>query len=268
MILLGPFTALLPTNDAFNDLDPAFLDDLLLPENMEELRNFLLHHILPGATLTTEFTAGQTDTLFTGGQIDVGVDPIRFDQAMVLTPDIQACNGYIDVIDTVLNPFQDPVCQNFTFKRRTRRLQNEGENCNDNILQLALQNPDLEIVTSLIETAELEPIFKCAGPFTALLPTNEAFADLDPVFLQELMLPENIDNLRNFLLYHILPDATLTTQFTDGPTDTLFADHQVDVVVNPIQFDGGNVLQADIVACNGYIDILDAVLNPFEGREL
>ena len=132
MILLGPFTALLPTNDAFNDLDPAFLDDLLLPENMEELRNFLLHHILPGATLTTEFTAGQTDTLFTGGQIDVGVDPIRFDQAMVLTPDIQACNGYIDVIDTVLNPFQDPVCQNFTFKRRTRRLQNEGENCNDN----------------------------------------------------------------------------------------------------------------------------------------
>lgn len=218
---------------------------------------------MPGATLTTEFTEGSRDTLFAGNQIDVGVDPIQFDQANVITPDIQACNGYIDVIDTVLNPIQDPVCDDFTFDRR--RLQNEGENCNDNVLQRALQNPDLEIFTSLIESAGLGPIFECSGPFTALLPTNDAFADVDPAFLEELLLPENIENLRNFVLYHILPGATLTTEFTAGPTDTLFAEKQVDVRVDPIQFDGSNVLENDIVACNGYINVLDNFLNPFEG---
>ena len=264
---IGPFTALLPTNDAFNNLDSAFLDSLLLPENMEDLRNFLLYQILPGATLTTEFTEGPINTLFAGNQIDVGVDPIRFDQANVTTPDIQACNGYINVIDTVLDPFQDPVCADFTFGRRIRRLQDEGENCNDNVLQTARQNPDLETFTSLVESAGLEPIFECAGPFTALLPTNDAFSETDPAFLEELRLPENIENLRNFVLYHILPGATLTTEFTAGPTDTLFADNQLEVGVDPIQFDDSNVLEANIVACNGYINVLDTFLNPFEGRK-
>jgi uncharacterized surface protein with fasciclin (FAS1) repeats len=101
----GAFTALLPTNAAFDALDPVFLNELLLPENMETLQNFLLYHILPGATLTSEFTAGPTDTLFTGNQVEVGLDPIQFNYANVVTPDIVTCNGYIDIIDSVLNPF-------------------------------------------------------------------------------------------------------------------------------------------------------------------
>lgn len=63
--------------------------------------------MLPGATPTTEFTAGPADTLFPGNQVDVGVDPIQFNYANVLESDIVACNGYIDILDTVLNPFED-----------------------------------------------------------------------------------------------------------------------------------------------------------------
>lgn len=86
-------------------MDPEYIQELLLPENIEDLQNLLLYHILPGATLTTEFTAGPTDTLFPENQIEVGLDPTQFDNADVLTPNIVACNGYIDVIDTVLDPF-------------------------------------------------------------------------------------------------------------------------------------------------------------------
>jgi len=158
----GPFTALLPTNTAFDAVDPEYLQELLLPGNIEDLRNVLLYHILPGATLTTEFTAGSTDTLFSS-QVDVRVDPIQFDNSKVLSPDVIACNGYIDVIDTVLNPFSDPICADYTFDRRIRRLQDGGENCDANVLETARQNEDLTIVTSLIEAAGLAPIFSCAG---------------------------------------------------------------------------------------------------------
>lgn len=101
----GAFTALFPTNAAFDALDPVVLNELLLPENKETLQNFLLYHILPGATLTTGFTTGPTDTLFTGNQVEVGLDPIQFDNANVVTPDIVTCNGYIQIIDSVLDPF-------------------------------------------------------------------------------------------------------------------------------------------------------------------
>ena len=105
------------------------------------------------------------------------------------------------------------------------------------------------------------------GPFTALIPTNTAFADLDEAFIEGLLDPANTDDLRNFLLYHMLPGATLTTEFTAGPAETLFADNTVDVSLDPIQFNDANVITGDIVACNGYINIIDTVLNPFGIRK-
>lgn len=165
----GAFTALLPNNEAFDELDQALIDELSNPENIEDLRNLLLYHILPGATTTTDIAAGPADTLFTGNQVDVGLDPTRFDNANVVTPDIVACNGYIDIIDGVLNPFPIPFCAAYTFDRRVRRLQNEGENCNDNVLYAARQNQDLQIITSLIEVAGLDSIFSCAGNETKMI---------------------------------------------------------------------------------------------------
>lgn len=139
------------------------IDELSNPENIDDLKNLLLYHFLPGATLTTDLVQGPAETLFTGNQVDVGLDPTRFDNANVVTPDIAACNGYIDIIDGVLNPFPTPFCAEYTFDRRVRRLQNEGQNCNDNVLYAARLNPDLQVITNLIELAGLDSIFTCAG---------------------------------------------------------------------------------------------------------
>lgn len=106
------------------------------------------------------------------------------------------------------------------------------------------------------------------GPFTALIPTNEAFADLDDTLLDQLLDPANTDDLRNFLLYHILPGATLTTELTAGPTETLFPDNTIDVGVDPVQFNGADLITGDIVACNGYVNSIGTVLNPFAGSAL
>ena len=146
-------------------MDPKLLEDLLLPENILLLQNLLLYHIFPGATPTSDLSAGPKDTLFVGYQVDVALDPIRFDNANVLTPDVLACNGYINVIDGVLNPYSNPICVDYTFDRRIRRLQDGGENCSRNVLDTARDNPELSTVSNLIEIAGLSPIFSCAGKF-------------------------------------------------------------------------------------------------------
>lgn len=276
----GPFTALLPNNAAFDALDPDFVEFLLDPANQNQLQDLLLYHILPGATLTSEFADGPVETLLTDNTIDVTTSPIMFNDAGVVDGDIEACNGLIDVIDTVLNPFPPPptispttaptpldICDDFTFPIvRFRKLQNGGQDCDGNILEVAMRNDDLSVVTTLIELAELTDIFSCAGPFTALLPTNTAFDDVDQDLLDSLILPQNLDDLQRFLLYHILPGATLSDDFTEGPFETLASGNDVDVTINPLQFDTRNTIETDIVACNGYIDILDGVLNIFEMR--
>ena len=276
----GPFTALLPNNAAFDALDPDLVEFLLDPANQSELQDLLLYHILPGATLTTDFDDGPVETLLADNTVNVTTSPIMFNDAGVVDNDIETCNGLIDVIDTVLNPFPPAptmtptvaptpldICDDFTFPIvRVRKLQNGGQDCDGNILEVAMQNDDLSVVTTLIELAELTEIFSCAGPFTALLPTNAAFDDVDQDLLDSLILPQNLDDLQRFLLYHFLPGATLSDDFTAGPFETLASGNEVDVTLNPLQFDTRNVLEADIVACNGYIDILDGVLNIFETR--
>lgn len=175
----GPFTANLPANEAFDALDPAYLEYLLDPANIDDLQDLLLYHILPGATLSGEFMSGPADTLLPGQTVEVGISPLVFDDANVLTADIPACNGIINKIDTVLIPFPVPVpapttaatplptpldmCEEFTFDRRARKLQSGGQDCEKNVIEIAAQNPDLQIVTMLISVAGLEPIFSCAG---------------------------------------------------------------------------------------------------------
>jgi transforming growth factor-beta-induced protein len=262
----GPFTVLAPTNDAFDDLDPALLRDLLRPRNIEQLQEVLLYHILPGYQPSPSFTAGPTETLLFGFDMQVEVDPLTFDNANVVDADAEACNGVLHTIDTVLSPNDDDFCDAFDFSNR-RRLQDGGENCETNVLETAGDYPELSIAVSLIEAADLGNVFRCSGPFTALLPSNSAFDNLDPDYVTFLLDPDNQEDLQDLLLYHILPDATLTTEFTEGPAESLLPDYTVSVTLSPIQFDGVNVVTPDITACNGYINILNAVLKPFGETE-
>jgi transforming growth factor-beta-induced protein len=263
----GPFTVLAPTNDAFDDLDPALLRDLLRPRNKEQLQEVLLYHILPGYQPSTSFTAGPTETLLLGFDMQVEVDPLTFDNANVVDADAEACNGVLHTIDTVLSPDDDDFCDAFDFSNRRRRLQDGGENCETNILDTAREYPELSIAVSLLTAADLQDVFSCSGPFTALLPSNSAFDNLNPDFVTFLLDPDNQEDLQDLLLYHILPEATLTTDFTEGPAESLLPDYTIDVTLSPIQFDGVNVVTPDITACNGYIHILNAVLSPFGETE-
>lgn len=99
----GPFTVLAPSNEAFT-ANPSILDYLGNPANVMDLRRVLLYHILPGRVLTSDFTTGPTETL-NGDVVQVTLNPIMFNsQASIVTCDISACNGVIDIIDNILLP--------------------------------------------------------------------------------------------------------------------------------------------------------------------
>ena len=100
----GPFTTNLPNNEAFQAMDPERLAYLSRPENIGELRQLVLYHILPGETRTEDFTAGPLDTLLANFPVNISVDPLMLDDSSILDPDNPASNGLFNIIDAVLDP--------------------------------------------------------------------------------------------------------------------------------------------------------------------
>jgi uncharacterized surface protein with fasciclin (FAS1) repeats len=143
---------------------------------------------------------------------------------------------------------------------KDRALQFEGELCDTNTFEVAKMNPDLSIFVDLIEHANLEEIFSCAGPFTVLAPSNAAF-NKNPELLQSLFNPRNIEAVQELLLYHTVPGFYLSDEFVAGPLQTLLGE-DVAVSLDPLLFNNAGVIMPDILACNGVIQIIDDLLIP------
>lgn len=100
----GPLTVFAPNNDAFASLDQSDLTELLT--NPQQLGDILQYHVVEGAVNASDLEDGQTLTTLQGGELTVGVDgsTVTVNDAEVVQPDIEAGNGVIHVIDTVLQP--------------------------------------------------------------------------------------------------------------------------------------------------------------------
>lgn len=98
-------TVFAPTDEAFEALPEGTLEELLLPENRDQLAQLLTYHVVDGEVRSTDLTSGEVDTL-TGAPVTVtvGEESVTVNEANVVTADIEASNGVIHVIDTVLLP--------------------------------------------------------------------------------------------------------------------------------------------------------------------
>ncbi|MEO1133436.1 MAG: fasciclin domain-containing protein [Cyanobacteria bacterium J06639_1] len=100
----GPFTVFAPTDEAFESLPEGTLENLLLPENQDQLVQVLTYHVVPGAVESGDLVDGDVATV-EGGAIAVTTgEQVTVNDAEVLQPDISASNGVIHVIDAVLLP--------------------------------------------------------------------------------------------------------------------------------------------------------------------
>lgn len=101
----GPFTVFAPTNDAFVKLLGALgieAEDLL---GHPQLADVLLYHVVSGKVLSTDLSDGLEATTLQGEKLLVDLsDGVKINESTVVSADIEADNGVIHVIDTVLVP--------------------------------------------------------------------------------------------------------------------------------------------------------------------
>jgi len=100
----GPFTVLAPTNAAFAKLPAGTVESLLLHENKDQLVKILQYHVVSGSVKSTDLTDGMTPATLSGDTVTVGVtaNGVTVNNSNVTTADLQAENGVIHVIDTVV----------------------------------------------------------------------------------------------------------------------------------------------------------------------
>jgi len=101
----GPFTVFAPTDDAFAALPEGTVESLLQPENRDQLVAILTYHVVPGAVMSGDLSDGMTATTVQGGHQTVDLDDgVKINDATVTTADIEATNGVIHVVDSVILP--------------------------------------------------------------------------------------------------------------------------------------------------------------------
>ncbi|MBN7778827.1 fasciclin domain-containing protein [Nitratireductor aquimarinus] len=115
----GPFTVYAPVNDAFEALPSGTVENLLKPENKQQLTNVLLYHVDDRKLTANDFPAGSNyfKPLLTSDRLCITRDSGGVtiadgsgNVANVVIADIRADNGVIHVIDKVLLPGKRPAC--------------------------------------------------------------------------------------------------------------------------------------------------------------
>jgi uncharacterized surface protein with fasciclin (FAS1) repeats len=99
----GPFTVFAPTDAAFAKIPKASLDALLADK--QKLASVLTYHVVPGKVMAADVKTGDVKTV-QGSSIAVNAEggAVKVDAASVIKADVEASNGVIHAIDTVIMP--------------------------------------------------------------------------------------------------------------------------------------------------------------------
>ncbi|MEL7213588.1 MAG: fasciclin domain-containing protein [Pseudomonadota bacterium] len=101
----GPFTVFAPTDEAFAALPEGTVESLLEPENKDQLTAILTYHVVPGKVMSTDLSNGMEAETVNGAAVTIMTEGgVKVQEASVVTADIEASNGVIHVIDSVILP--------------------------------------------------------------------------------------------------------------------------------------------------------------------
>tara|TARA_R110001583_G_scaffold7720_3_gene37871 strand:+ start:56229 stop:56669 length:441 start_codon:yes stop_codon:yes gene_type:complete len=102
----GPFTVFAPTDEAFAKLPEGTVEMLLKPENKDKLVAVLTYHVVAGKVDAAKVVTLKSAETVQGQQVTIAVnqDKVMINNAQVVMADVEASNGIIHVIDTVLLP--------------------------------------------------------------------------------------------------------------------------------------------------------------------
>jgi uncharacterized surface protein with fasciclin (FAS1) repeats len=101
----GPFTVFAPTDEAFAKLPEGTVETLLKPENKDKLIAILTYHVVSGKVMAADVKAGEVVTV-NGSNLTVSIKNgnVFVDSAQVTKTDVNASNGVVHIVDSVLIP--------------------------------------------------------------------------------------------------------------------------------------------------------------------
>ncbi|MCY3661703.1 MAG: fasciclin domain-containing protein [bacterium] len=300
----GPFTVFAPTEEAFAAALAALdmsAEDLLA--NTELLTAVLTYHVLPLAApaevvLTLE---GQSVATVNGAEVTVTIDggTVMVNDATVVATDVEASNGVIHVIDTVLLPPADEAAEEMEEQPAEEAASAppppepaaqpeepaepaepapaeesalaEESAAPGTIVEVAVESGSFPTLVAAVQAAGLVDVLSGAGPFTVFAPTEEAFAAaLAALDMSAEDLLANTELLTAVLTYHVLPlaapaEVVLTLE---GQSVATVNGAEVTVTIDggTVMVNDATVVATDVEASNGVIHVIDTVLLPPAGE--
>lgn len=239
-------TVFAPTNAAFADIQST-VDTLLQSENKAQLQNVLQYHVVSSKVLSSDLVDGQVVTTLAGETLKVRIinGEVYINNSKVVSADVMASNGVVHVIDSVLVPGSF-----------------------ENIVGTAVATPDLSTLVAAVTAGELAAALSDpTSNLTVFAPTNAAFAGIQST-VDTLLQPENLSQLQNVLLYHVVASEAFSSELTNGQViETLngqtltvsIENGEVYIVANNSR---ARVIMADVKTSNGVVHVIDTVLVP------
>jgi transforming growth factor-beta-induced protein len=240
----GPMTVFAPTDDAFAMLPTGTVETLLKPENLEQLKSILLYHVVGSKLMASDVTSMPSAKSLEGSEIAFKVDMgnAYANDAKIIITDIETSNGIIHVIDSVLLP--------------PAKL--------SDIVDTAVADGRFKTLAAALGAAGLVDTLKGEGPFTVFAPTDDAFAKLPAGTVETLLKPENLEQLKSILLYHVVSGKVMADQVvTLESADTVLGKPvTIKVMDGKVYVNDSQVVLTDVLASNGVIHVIDSVLLP------
>jgi len=115
-----------------------------------------------------------------------------------------------------------------------------------------------------LTAADLVGTLKRPGPFTVFAPTDEAFAKLPAATLQMLLKPENKAKLQRILTYHVVSGTVTGADVVKLHSAKAVSGDVIRIAMHDgtVTIDNATIVTTDIVASNGVIHVIDAVILP------
>ncbi len=132
------------------------------------------------------------------------------------------------------------------------------------IVDTAVAAGQFKTLAAALQAAGLVETLKGAGPFTVFAPTDEAFAKLPAGTLEDLLKPENKAKLTAILTYHVVPGKVMAADVVKVKEAKTVQGGSIKVSTmgGGVMVDNAHVVKTDIVASNGVIHVIDAVILP------
>ena len=249
------FTVFAPTDAAFEAIGSNFLNTLLA--NPTVLADILKQHVLVGSvdSVTAMSLNGQSAETLLGNTLPVAINAetnmLSFGGANIVVKDIMTTNGVIHVIDSV-------IISDVTLPQST-----------NTIADIASADGNFTTLLAALTATGLDTLV--ADPdntFSVFAPTDAAFAALGQDTINALLA--DTDTLRDILLYHVFPDATVLSD--DAVTIANSNSNKIEMangdmaaisyVDSSLFINDSAITEANVTASNGVIHVLNKVIMP------